>query len=64
MTEYEKRLREIRNRASRCEYLHHRCIALLSCGNPEQAEAYAQRLNLHKQRLLSDLDSLPDLAGK
>jgi hypothetical protein len=64
MTEYEQRLREIRGRARRCEYLRHCCIAMLDCGNTEQAEAYSVRLNLHKQKLLSDLDSLPYLAGK
>lgn len=60
MPENTDLLREIRTRTKRCEYLRSRCVLMLACGNPEQAEAYRQRLDLHKTRIL---DLLQDLAG-
>ena len=50
----------INQRVARCEYLHRKLEEMIDCGNMEQAEAYAQRINRHLIKLYDELENLPD----
>lgn len=41
-------MEELKNRVKRCKYLYNMAIKMNQCGNVEQAEAYIDRINMHK----------------
>ena len=50
-------------RKIRCEYLHLRANEMVKVGNPEQAEAYVHRLNLHKSVLMGLMKELEECSA-
>ena len=54
----------LKSRVKRCNYLKERFDANKKVRNYEQAEAYAIRINLHKPKLLADLEMIEELEDK
>ena len=65
-SENKRRIIELKNclkpRVQRAEYLRRKAVSLLRV-NPEQAEAYIQRLNWQKSKILKLSEELSRLDG-
>jgi len=71
MEKYRKIVKELneknlnaQKRVKRCHYLRDRATAMMRCGNPEQAEAYAVRIELHKRKLIDTLEEIERLEAE
>ena len=54
----------LQQRVNRCSYLKQRLDKMVACRNREQAEAYTQRINWHKPKLLEALEEIEILEEK